>query len=423
MEFKGFWRMVRSVAILLSIVLGLSSQKLIAATEAFSDTKLDRAEIVELCIVRPPAIPSEHLSACDSLLAITELSNDARAFANMGRAEALRRLGELQASIDAASEAINLKRDFPQAFLVRAGAFMALEDWQSAISDVSTAIDLDRGNAGAYAFRAEIYIRRNQLTFALGDLEQAVELSPEVAQFRLTRATVSFSLGQADKALTDIREALKQEPELVGGYLLRTHIYMRQRVYNRAAADAAWALELAPNSREAADAASVAHTEAGQFGEALAAANKFVEIVPEEADALNARCWVKALQPDPKGALSDCDKAILADPKHFQALDSRAFVYWQLGRLQEARVDLAEAEKLDPDFWDWSKREGRFQVILARRYLKSLRLYSGPIDGDFDDLSATQEAVIEYQRKIGVFEDGKVSPSLILRLRREVEET
>jgi hypothetical protein len=94
-----------------------------------------------------------------------------------------------------------------------------------------------------------------------------------------------------------------------------------------------------------------------------------------------------------------------------------------LGRLQEARVDLAEAEKLDPDFWDWSKREGRFQVILARRYLKSLRLYSGPIDGDFDDLSATQEAVIEYQRKIGVFEDGKVSPSLILRLRREVEET
>lgn len=411
--------MLRSASLLLTIILAMVSQDLIAATKSDSGQGIRRSELAQLCLVRPSSNPAEHLAACDELLLTPGLSGDARAFALMGRAEALRRAGNAQGAIDAASQAIALKQDFIRGYLVRAGAYMFQEDWQSAIADVSTAIDLDRGNAGAYAVRAEIYIRRNQLTFALGDMDQAVELAPDVAQFRLTRATISFSLGHADSALGDIRVALRQEPEQLGAYLLRSHIYMRQRAYKRAAADAAWALKLAPNERAAADAASIAHTEAGQFDLALRAANKFVEIEPGEADALNARCWVKALQPDPTAALSDCDKAILANPSHFQALDSRAFVYWQLGRDQEAQADIAAAQKLDPGFWDWSKRVERFPIIMARRYLKSLNYYLGPIDGDFDDLGPTQKAVADYQRKAGIVDDGKVTPDLISRLRQE----
>ena len=415
--------MLRSASLLLTIILAMVSQDLIAATKSDSGQGIRRSELAQLCLVRPSSNPAEHLAACDELLLTPGLSGDARAFALMGRAEALRRAGNAQGAIDAASQAIALKQDFIRGYLVRAGAYMFQEDWQSAIADVSTAIDLDRGNAGAYVVRAEIYLRRNQLSFALGDMDQAVELAPDVAQFRLTRATISFSLGHADSALGDIRVALRQESEQLGAYLLRSHIYMRQRAYNRAAADAAWALKLAPNERAAADAASIAHTEAGQFDLALGAANKFVEIEPGEADALNARCWVKALQPDPTGALSDCDKAILANPSHFQALDSRAFVYWQLGRDQEAQADIAAAQKLDPDFWDWSKRLERFPLIMARRYLKSLNYYLGPIDGDFDDLGPTQKAVADYQRKAGIIDDGEVTPDLISRLRQEAEKS
>ena len=91
-------------------------------------------------------------------------------------------------------------------------------------------------------------------------------------------------------------------------------------------------------------------------------------------------------------------------------------MYWQLGRLTEARADLDQANVLKPDFWDWSKREDRFITVMTRRYLKSLGDYRGPIDGDFDDDSDTPTAVRAYQEKIGMPVTGLASPPLMARL-------
>ena len=141
---------------------------------------------------------------------------------------------------------------------------------------------------------------------------------------------------------------------------------------------------------------------------------------PDSAQARNGRCWALALMPDPERALPDCELAIKKDPEHFQALDSRAFVYWQTGRIKEARADLKAAKKIDPDFWDWDKREERFVTVLARRYLISVGHYTGPIDANFDDMRPTEDAVKAFQKQIGVTPTGKVSLALVARISREL---
>ena len=78
-----------------------------------------------------------------------------------------------------------------------------------------------------------------------------------------------------------------------------------------------------------------------------------------------------------------------------------------------------KAAALAPDFWDWSAREDRFSVVLARRYLKSLGHYDGPLDGDFDDLTPTADAIRAYQTAKGLAPDGAATPELLARLAEE----
>ena len=202
--------------------------------------------------------------------------------------------------------------------------------------------------------------------------------------------------------------------------MVRARIYLADGEFQRAAADAERAVALAPEDRMALDSASVAFTEVVRMDAAKAAADRLVALAPDNAEALNARCWILALTPDPEAALPDCDAAIAAGPEEFQAYDSRALTYWLLGRIPEARADLARAAEIKPDFWDWSKREEYFVTVMTRRYLKSLGHYDGPIDGGFDDLGPTVEAIRAYQADIGIEPTGEQSPALMTRLGQDV---
>jgi uncharacterized caspase-like protein len=57
-----------------------------------------------------------------------------------------------------------------------------------------------------------------------------------------------------------------------------------------------------------------------------------VRLAPKYAEALNNRCWTRAITGDLQGAFSDCNLALQIDPGLTDALDSRGLVNLKLGR-------------------------------------------------------------------------------------------
>lgn len=366
-----------------------------------------------------PMAAAERLDICNQLLAQPDLADPVRALANLGRSEALRQTGDPAAALEAVNETIRLAPSLAAGFLSRGATRIALDDIQGAIADASQAIELQRGSPAGYALRAEAYLMDNAAAFAVGDMDEAIAIAPRAPRLRILRAYAHMALGRPGDALLDARAALKEDPEMVAAYLVRARIYLSEGAFSRAAADAERAADLAPTDRMALDTAAVAFTETARLDDALAKAEALVALEPESADALNAKCWVLALKPDPEAALPSCNAALESDDRHYQAYDSRALVYWQLGRLEESRADLARAAEIQPDFWDWDRREARFSVVLARRYLKRLGHYKGPTDGDFDDMTETETALAAYRAAEGLPPGSGVDDALLKRLERQ----
>jgi tetratricopeptide (TPR) repeat protein len=69
---------------------------------------------------------------------------------------------------------------------------------------------------------------------------------------------------------------------------------------------------------------------------------------PQDAEALNNRCWTRAATGDLQGALADCNQALRIDPGLSDALDSRGLVNLKLGRHAEAIKDYTDAIQRNP---------------------------------------------------------------------------
>lgn len=367
-----------------------------------------------------PMEPTERLEACNLLLQRSNLPPEARALAHLGRAMALRRVGEPAKADADIDRAIALSPRLAQAYVVRGSIRLSRRDVAGAIADASEAIEINRRNPAGYLLRAEAYLNQRQAAFALGDMDDAIALAPNAPRLRLVRAYAHMALGQPERAVADARDALKLEPDMTAGYLVRAQAYLSTHAFARAGADAARAVELAPGDRRAWDAAAIAYTELVRFEDAVRAAEKLVDLAPESAASLNAHCWILALKPDPAAAMPSCHAALEADDGFHQAYDSRAFAYWQLGDHAAARADLEKAAELAPDFWDWSAREDRFALVLARRYLKSLGHYDGPLDGEFDDLSETEKAIRAFQADAGLPTTGEADAELLDQMARKI---
>lgn len=378
-----------------------------------------RQERIAAACAFAPMTATARIEACERLLEEMDLAPSARAMAEFGRSKGLRHTGDDAAAAAALDEAIRLKPDLAPALLTRSALALSANDLDVAISDASRAIEADRRNAAGYLLRAEAYLRRREPAFALGDMDDAIRIAPNAPRLRLIRAYANLALDRPEAAVGDARAALRVSPDMTAAYLVRARAYLTTGAFARAGADAERAAELSPDDPQAWDAATIAFTELAKFDRAEAAANRLVALEPASPDSLNARCWVRALTPEPQAAVPDCDAALKAEPDHYQAYDSRAFAYWQLGELEAARADLARAAELAPDFWDWGQREERFKTVLIRRYLKSLGLYGGPLDGEFDDMSETEAAIRNYEAAEGLPTTGAPTAALLSRLAEE----
>ena len=89
-------------------------------------------------------------------------------------------------------------------------------------------------------------------------------------------------------------------------------------------------------------------TRSGNFAEAIRNLDDVIRFNPADPEALNNRCWARAIVGDLNNALRDCNQALAIRPRYADALDSRGFVNLKLGRADNAIEDYDAALSVDP---------------------------------------------------------------------------
>lgn len=89
-----------------------------------------------------------------------------------------------------------------------------------------------------------------------------------------------------------------------------------------------------------------------------------IRLHPEHAWAYNNRCWTHGLLRNTEAALPDCNDALRMLPNEPGILDSRAFIYWQLGDYDRARIDLNRARQGDASFPPPDDRFREYEELL-----------------------------------------------------------
>lgn len=196
--------------------------------------------------------------------------------------------------------------------------------------------------AESYSNRANFFSGIYDFRGALPDYDKAISIEPSSGLLR-TRGGVHEELGNDAKALADYRQALEIAPDDIGALASATRLMARTGKVDEAVAmldDRGSGLDLTQREAMRADIFAMA----GRKEDAAAARERSFAAKPVNADSLNERCWMRAtLNIEIAGALKDCTRGIELAQYPAAILDSRALVYFRMGRMEEALDDLRAA--------------------------------------------------------------------------------
>ena len=137
------------------------------------------------------------------------IDNDIAAGAFFARGSIKSSLGRHEEAISDANEAIRLKPNFAEVYLLRGLSNENLGRHEEAISDLNEAIRLKPNFAQAYLFRGLSNGNWGRDEEAISDLNEAIRLKPNDAQAYYLRGTVKANLNKIEEAKADYQTALK----------------------------------------------------------------------------------------------------------------------------------------------------------------------------------------------------------------------
>jgi tetratricopeptide (TPR) repeat protein/transglutaminase-like putative cysteine protease len=212
--------------------------------------------------------------------------------------------------------AIAADPDDPAAYSARASFDTSIGDYPAALADLSEVIG-KQPSFNLYLQRAYVHEMLNDSVAALADSERARALDPS-----------------SSVAIERVANLKAENGDLAGGIAL-----LDQRI------------ALGGESRAAYRRAKASLL--GEYGDAAAAIKLYDEMIAEKPGSpnlLNGRCWLKGTRAVALDtALKDCTGSIELSDNSWAALDSRAMVWYRMGRLPEAMADLDAVLAASPD--------------------------------------------------------------------------
>jgi tetratricopeptide (TPR) repeat protein len=134
-------------------------------------------------------------------------------------------------------------------------------------------------------------------------------------------------------------------------------------------------------------------TQAGNYADAIKNLDEVIRFNPADPEALNNRCWARAIVGDLDNALKDCNQALQLRPRYGDALDSRGFVNLKIGRATNAIEDYDAALSIDPR---------RASSLYGRGIAKMRTGNTDPGRNDIGAAKAVQETIADEFARYGI---------------------
>lgn len=199
----------------------------------------------------------------------------------------------------------------------------------------------DPDDATGYISRASFRNGIGDRQGAIADLGHALAIAPTVDLY-LQRSGIEYELGDLAAATTDAEAARKLDPSSKAA--TDRLGWPRAEQGDLAGAKALLDERIALGGDDRVPFTEAKASMIGEFGDPAEAIKIYDGLIAEKPGSpslLNARCWVKgtrAVMLDT--ALKDCTSAIELSSDSYAALDSRAMVWYRLGRFDDALRDL-----------------------------------------------------------------------------------
>jgi tetratricopeptide (TPR) repeat protein len=308
-----------------------------------------------------PALQRQ-VAACDAIARSGAKGADVAAALRL-QAEALHGLGDNDDALAALDRAIGLKPADAALFADRGLVLLDMRQGAKAMHDLDHAISLDPQNAVALVNRGLAEVRSGDDDAAISDEDEAIVLRPDWPSPWIDRGYAYAGKHEYDMALADFADALRADPKALAAYHGQALAHGGKGDDGAAIEDYGRAIAVKPDDAEALERradlylargdvtraasdlvdAADAHFESRDYGGAIALASRAIQLNPDGANALNERCWIRAVADrELASALADCQRSLAARPLAANTLDSLAFVYFRMGRL-EAAVEAYDA--------------------------------------------------------------------------------
>ncbi len=223
----------------------------------------------------------------------------------------------------------------------------------------------DTDDAADYSRRGTVFASRRDFEQALTNLTRACELAPANAEYFYQRGMVYWQMKQGAAAIADFDQALKLKPDDVAALVSRAELSLQSGDKLRAGADLDAANAAASKQADVRYAMAHAYLRADLSGPAIAQYDLWIASHADDArlpEALNSRCWVRALAGvDLALALKDCNAALSradkSSPFYARVVNSRGLVLLRMGDYDKSMSDYDASLKINPkDAWSWYGR-------------------------------------------------------------------
>jgi tetratricopeptide (TPR) repeat protein len=183
-------------------------------------------------------------AAADGLERLAKTQKTGTLRAALARAVILAALGDQNAAVAAANQAVEVSPDNPRALLIRARVRSLGGDARGAWEDVERGLRVQLNEPGLLELRGELRAAAGDHQDALDDFDHAIA-SGALDRVHIHKASSLVARGEVDKAVIEWGLALRRDPELPEAFLGRAQAHIQLNRWDLALADleqaASWA--------------------------------------------------------------------------------------------------------------------------------------------------------------------------------------
>ena len=260
--------------------------------------------------------------------------------------EAYRHMGQLQDSVNAFGDALEIDPMFSPAYLGRALAYEAINPKADIEGELRYALDYDPYYVDAYLERARIRLKHRNPEGALEDLLFAESLFPDNPMIFVLRAKADLQLGDPFAALEDVLHAHELDLTLLPAYLTLAEVYLALQDNQQALDNMEIYLRYIQDNAEGWAVKAQVDYQMGNIDQALDACLRGTA-----ADEENAQSWyycglIHLERGDPRTAVNDLVAAVNLNLLNFDYSVALAKALWGDGRYDGAIRQYKSAESI-----------------------------------------------------------------------------